>query len=101
MKATDYFDKWFEKLITSATEGNDNEVIADIITDFGKELKEMAEQRKVHFDKAYASLFKEQSKKYNKFCRLVNEHAGVNYLKEDGLKKYWIAKNPLLKELIS
>lgn len=98
MKATDYLDKWYDKLVNAGDK--ENEVLAEIITDFGKELKEIAEQRKVHKDKAFVSLFKEQCQKYNKFCRLVNAKVGVNYLKEDGLKKYWMAKNPVLAQYL-
>lgn len=98
MKATDYLEKWYDKLVNAGEK--ENEVLAEIITDFGKELKEIVEQRKAKKGKAIAAIFKEQNQKYNKFCRLVNAKAGVTYLKEDGLKRYWIMKNPQLKELI-
>lgn len=99
MKATDYLDKWYAMLI-EADDKKQNEILATIISEFGLELIDMAEQRKAKKDKAFASLFKEQNQKYNKFCGLVNERCGVHFLKEDGLKKYWIRQNPQLENLI-
>lgn len=100
MKATDYLEKWYTMLI-EADNKKQNEILATIISEFGLELIETVEQRKAKKDKAIASIFKEQNQKYNKFCRLVNEKCGVKFLKEDGLKKYWIMKNPQLESLIS
>lgn len=100
MKASDYLDKWY-LLLVEADDNKQNEILATIISEFGLELVNIAEQRKVKKDKAVVAIFKEQNQKYNKFCRLVNERCGVRFLKEDGLKKYWIMKNPHLEKLLN
>ena len=100
MKAQDYIDKYYELLIEAPNESKQNEVIALIIKAFGLELLEIFVKRKASSNRAMVSLIKEQNQKYNKFCRLVNERCGVKFLKEDGLKNYWMLNFPTIKKLL-
>ena len=60
---------------------------------------ELKKQRNVKTDKAFISILKEQSKKYDAMCRLVNKEVGFEYLNEGGFKEYWFKKMPVLESV--
>lgn len=101
MKAKDYVDKFYSKIEAAYTSKNcDDQLLLEIVVAFTDEAAEIMKSRGVKTLEAQLSIFKELNQKYNKFCRLINTKLGGEFLKENGLRSYWIIKCPLLEGMI-
>jgi hypothetical protein len=95
MKAQDYVDKWYDKLVNA--NGKESEILTSLFIDLWNEVNLLSKQRNIKFLHAQLAIIKEINQKYNKFCRLVNKKVGGQFLIEDGFKKHVIMSNPVLE----
>jgi wobble nucleotide-excising tRNase len=96
MKATDYLEKWYDKVAASVGTEYENVVILDIIRDFLEEYTQIRDQRHVKCVSSLISILKEIDQKYNKFCRLFNAKFGKEHLKEGTFKCTVTSGNEIL-----
>ena len=88
MKAKDYFLKYDEPVMEEARipETLTDGPMAKMFTEFFKEVGEIAEQRRVKFDRGLIPIVEEQNKKWNAVSNLFIKKYGVTPLKKDGFK---------------
>ena len=77
-----------------------NRAITEIANNFIREILELAQQRCISSNEALASIIKEQIQKWHTFARIVNEEAGVDVVKKDGLKDLLILAIPETEQLL-
>ena len=89
MKASDYFEKYKERITTQ-------DGVSDLFIEMSKEVGEIAKERKALTDSASRAIVQEINQKWNALCRMFEKEYGRPVLKRNGFLDFWKSKIPNL-----
>lgn len=96
MKATEYYEKYKNKL-TSRKEEVAIEAIKELLANFNQEAKELISKRHIRTAPALISVLKELNGKWNALARCFEKDYGGAPIKRDGFWIFWTREMPELK----
>ena len=96
MKATEYYEKYKNKL-TSRKEEVAIEAIKELLANFNQESKELISKRHIRTAPALISVLKELNGKWNALARCFEKDYGGTPIKKDGFWIFWINEMPELR----
>lgn len=95
MKAEEYAESFLSKEYKTKEELE--QAVFGTCVAFFKEVNEISEMRHSKSNECLIAIFKEQSRKWRVFARIVNSLVEINYIKPDGFKDFAILQIPQLK----
>lgn len=84
MKATEYFEKYKDRVSTAKTAEDFANVIDELYSEMRKEMYELVKKRRIASLSSTKSLILEFNQKWNKIIRLFEEANIKSYMKKDG-----------------
>ena len=96
MKATEYYEKYKDKL-TSRKEEVAIEAIKELLANFNQEARGLISKRHIRTTPALISILKELNNKWNALVRCFEKDYGGTPIKRDGFWIFWTKEMPELK----
>lgn len=85
MKAKEYADRIIEARYSMKS-------VISVADDIAREAETLCRARRCGSQSAFDTVVREQYDKWNAICRIVNDHAGADALRQDGLEVLWKKK---------